>query len=117
MTCYGGRPLLLSKLKRDYRLKKKKTERPLIARMALHAEELDGAPGDRRGGVDEGGVAEGFSVAVKYLRRYTEGANTSRSQDTTQSRIAFCTCRRFSAWSKIVCALASNVSSSISLPR
>ena len=37
---YGGRPLLLSELKDDYRLKPGKTERPLISTVALHAEEL-----------------------------------------------------------------------------
>lgn len=37
---YDGKPLLLSRLKRDYRLKPGRTERPLLARVALHAEEL-----------------------------------------------------------------------------
>lgn len=37
---YGGRPLLLSQLKSEYRLKAGKTERPLISSAALHAEEL-----------------------------------------------------------------------------
>jgi len=39
-TLYGGKPLLLSRLKQDYRLKPGRTERPLLARVALHAEEL-----------------------------------------------------------------------------
>ena len=39
------------------------------------------------------------------------------NHDTVQFKIDFCTCSRFSASSKIVCALASKVSSSISLPR
>jgi hypothetical protein len=38
-------------------------------------------------------------------------------QETAQFKIAFCTCSRFSASSKIVSALASSVASSISLPR
>ncbi len=37
---YGGRPLMLSELKEDFRLKPGKTERPLISTVALHAEEL-----------------------------------------------------------------------------
>ncbi|MBP9902690.1 MAG: RNA pseudouridine synthase [Verrucomicrobia bacterium] len=37
---YGGKPLLLSRLKRDYRLKPGRTERPLLERVALHSEEL-----------------------------------------------------------------------------
>ncbi|MCX6921665.1 MAG: RluA family pseudouridine synthase, partial [Verrucomicrobia bacterium] len=37
---YGGRPLFLSHLKRSYRLKPNQTERPLLARPAIHAETL-----------------------------------------------------------------------------
>ena len=37
---YGGKPLWLSRLKKDFRLKPGKEERPLISRVALHAEEL-----------------------------------------------------------------------------
>lgn len=37
---YGGKPLWLSRLKKDYRLKPGREERPLIGRVALHAEEL-----------------------------------------------------------------------------
>jgi hypothetical protein len=39
------------------------------------------------------------------------------AQATTQARMAFCTCNRFSAWSKMVAAWASKVAASISLPR
>jgi RluA family pseudouridine synthase len=67
---YGGAPLLLSRLKRDYRLKNGAVERPLVAETALHAEELVlphpvtgeqiriTAPWPKE-----------FSVAVKYLRK------------------------------------------------
>jgi RluA family pseudouridine synthase len=37
---YGGKPLWLSRLKKDYRLKPGREERPLLARVSLHAEEL-----------------------------------------------------------------------------
>ena len=37
---YGGKPLWLSGLKQGYRLKPNKTERPLLARTALHLETL-----------------------------------------------------------------------------
>src|SRR5438876_2502591 len=37
---YGGRPLLLSSLKREYRLKPGVTERPLMSRVALHVQEI-----------------------------------------------------------------------------
>jgi len=45
---YGGEPLLLSSLKDDYKLRRGRAERPLLARMFLHAErveftDLDGA--------------------------------------------------------------------------
>jgi RluA family pseudouridine synthase len=37
---YGGKPLWLSRLKKDYRLKPGREERPLLNRVSLHAEEL-----------------------------------------------------------------------------
>ena len=70
---YGGRPLLLSRLKPNYRLKGKAVERPLIDRAALHAEQLDlvhpltGQPVSI--------VApwpKDLTVAVKYLRKYAQ---------------------------------------------
>jgi RluA family pseudouridine synthase len=69
---YGGRPLLLSRLKPGYRLKPGHTERPLLDRVALHAERLEvthpitGAPV-----VIEAKWPKDFSVAVKYLRKFT----------------------------------------------
>ena len=69
---YGGRPLLLSRLKPGYRLKPGQTERPLIDRVALHAERLEvthpitGAPV-----VIEAPWPKDFSVTVKYLRKFT----------------------------------------------
>jgi RluA family pseudouridine synthase len=68
---YGGRPLLLSKLKRNYRLKEGQTERPLIATTALHAEQLripHPITGDEI--VIEAPWSKDFTVAVKYLRRF-----------------------------------------------
>ena len=70
-TVYGGRPLWLSSLTSDYPLKPGRTERPLIATVALHAEALElvhpvtgaqlriTAPWPKD-----------FEVAVKYLRRH-----------------------------------------------
>ncbi len=72
-TLYGGKPLLLSRLKRGYRPKPGRQEQPLINRVALHAEHLTlphpvtgqtltiSAPWPRD-----------LTVAVKYLRRYGE---------------------------------------------
>ena len=70
---YGGKPLLLSKLKSGYRLKPNQTERPLIATTALHAEELTithpitGEPATMKAD-----WPRDLAVAVKYLRRYSK---------------------------------------------
>ena len=78
---YGGPPLWLSTLKPQYRLKPGRSEKPLISRVALHAEQLI----IRRPGADENASGtesetanvrleapwpKDLSVAVKYLRRY-----------------------------------------------
>lgn len=68
---YGGFPLLLSHLKPHYRLKPKKTERPLLFRTALHAEELSVA--HPVSGAEVSIAApwpKDLTVAVKYLRCY-----------------------------------------------
>jgi RluA family pseudouridine synthase len=86
---YGGAPLWLSTLKPQYRLKPGKSEQPLIARAALHAEQLilrhpnaegsssgsEGAKGSVR---IESPWPNDFAVAVKYLRRYAGRAATTR---------------------------------------
>ena len=68
---YGGQPLWLSRLKRDFRLKPGHEERPLLSRAALHAEVLSlthpvtgatvaiAAPWPKH-----------LKVAVKYLRQF-----------------------------------------------
>jgi RluA family pseudouridine synthase len=68
---YGGRPLLLSRLKHGYHLKPKHTERPLIDSPCLHAEQLDldhPATGNRL--IIKAPWPKDLIVAVKYLRRY-----------------------------------------------
>lgn len=68
---YGGRPLLLSRLKQVYRLKPNQTERPLIARPALHAEALSLAhPVTGNPLTITAAWPKDLTVAVKYLRRY-----------------------------------------------
>ncbi len=70
-SVYGGRPLLLSQLKHDYRLKHGEMERPLISRTALHAEELTVShPVSGADVVITAPWPKELSVAVKYLRRY-----------------------------------------------
>jgi len=64
---YGGRPLLLSQIKRKYRLKEGREERPLMDRPALHAASLTlpvppvtiTAP-----------LPKDLTVALKYLRMF-----------------------------------------------
>jgi 23S rRNA-/tRNA-specific pseudouridylate synthase len=71
---YGGAPLLLSRLKSSYRLKPGREERPLIDRVALHAEQLSVT--HPVSGVRVTIVApwpKDLVVSVKYLRRYAAG--------------------------------------------
>jgi RluA family pseudouridine synthase len=70
-SLYGGKPLWLSRLKRDYRLKPEREERPLIARVALHAEQLSlehPVTGARL--MITAPWPKDLTVAVKYLRKY-----------------------------------------------
>lgn len=71
---YGGSQLLLSTLKKDFHLKPKKVERPLISTLALHAEKLVlPHPGT---GIEisiESPWPKDLKVAVKYLRLHTSG--------------------------------------------
>lgn len=69
---YGGKPLLLSRLKRDYRLKPGRTERPLISTVALHAERLT-LPHPVTGEVltITAPWPKDLIVAVKYLRQFS----------------------------------------------
>jgi len=68
---YGGKPLWLSRLKPSYRLKPGKEERALLARVALHAEQLE-----LKHPVTDQTVSitapwpKDFTVALKYLRQF-----------------------------------------------
>ena len=68
---YGGKPLWLSRLKRDYRLKRGREERPLISRVALHAEQLT-LPHPVTGATltITAPWPKDLKVAVKYLRQF-----------------------------------------------
>jgi RluA family pseudouridine synthase len=68
---YGGKPLWLSRLKKDYRLKPGREERPLLARVALHAEELS-VPHPVTGEIAAlaAPMPKDLTVALKYLRLY-----------------------------------------------
>jgi 23S rRNA pseudouridine955/2504/2580 synthase/23S rRNA pseudouridine1911/1915/1917 synthase len=68
---YGGAPLWLSSLKSGYRLKPGQTERPLLSRPALHAEQLIcRLPGQAENIKIEAPWAKDLTVAIKYLRRF-----------------------------------------------
>ena len=72
-SLYGGKPLWLSRLKKDYHLKPGKEEKPLISRVALHAERLQ---------LPHPITAEiltilapwpnDLAVGVKYLRKFAQ---------------------------------------------
>jgi RluA family pseudouridine synthase len=68
---YHGAPLKLSRLKRRYTIKEGEVEKPLIDRVALHAEELT-LPHPVTGELItiKSPWPKDFAVAVKYLRRY-----------------------------------------------
>jgi 23S rRNA pseudouridine955/2504/2580 synthase len=68
---YGGKPLWLSRIKPNYRLKPGHEERPLISRAALHAGELQ-LPHPVTGEVVtiRAEWPKDLKVAVKYLRRF-----------------------------------------------
>jgi RluA family pseudouridine synthase len=68
---YGGRPLFLSRLKQNYRLKEGRMERPLMARAALHAEQLR-LPHPVTGEplTITAPWPKDLTVAVKYLRKF-----------------------------------------------
>jgi 23S rRNA pseudouridine1911/1915/1917 synthase len=68
---YRGKPLYLSQLKPDYRLKEGKVERPLLGRAAVHAEALEFAhPISGEPVTITAPEPKDFRVALKYLRLF-----------------------------------------------
>lgn len=68
---YGGKMLWLSRLKKDYRLKAGREERPLMARVALHAGELAVThPVTDELVTIQAEWPKDLRVALKYLRQY-----------------------------------------------
>lgn len=79
---YGGKKLWLSRLKRDYRLKPGREERPLLGRAALHAEELSlPHPVTHEPLTIKSESPKDFRVALKYLRLYATGAARGMPED------------------------------------
>ena len=68
---YGGKPLWLSRLKSDYRLKPGKEERPLLARAAVHGESLELThPVTKEPLTITAELPKDLKVALKYLRQF-----------------------------------------------
>jgi 23S rRNA pseudouridine1911/1915/1917 synthase len=73
---YGGRPLFMSRFKPNYRLKPGHEERPLLARVALHAAKLSlmhpvtGSPVEITAP-----LPKDLQVALKYLRRFPKAGS------------------------------------------
>jgi len=88
-TLYDGKPLLLSRLKRDYRLKPGRTERPLLARAALHAAELNLVHPITGATVTfTAPLPKDLRVALKYLREHggaTSGRHATSDDDQLSS--------------------------------
>jgi RluA family pseudouridine synthase len=77
---YGGKPLWLSRIKPNYRLKPGHEERPLISRVALHAESLVVLhPVTNEVVTITAELPKDLRVALKYLRQFagTGGAPVS----------------------------------------
>ena len=70
---YGGKPLWLSRLKPNYRLKPGHEERPLLSRVSLHAEELS-LPHPVTGATVTitAPWPKDLKVAMKYLRQFAK---------------------------------------------
>ncbi len=68
---YGGKPVFLSQLKRDYNLKKDTEELPLIKRVALHARSLTFTGLDSQEISVEAPYPKDFEVLVKQLEKFS----------------------------------------------
>jgi 23S rRNA-/tRNA-specific pseudouridylate synthase len=79
---YGGKFLWLSRLKPGYRLKPGREERPLLSRVALHAEELSLVhPFTNENITITAPWPKDLKVAVKYLRQYSNGPAQAFEED------------------------------------
>ncbi len=78
-AAYGGQPLYLSQIKRAYRQGKGGQEKPLMGRVALHAESLTFThPVTKEEVTVEAEWPKDLKVAVKYLRQFVGGASLMR---------------------------------------
>ena len=71
-SVYGGKPLWLSSIKKNYRLKETQEEKALTPRLALHAAKLEMKhPVTGEPVVIEAPLPRDLAVALKYLRKYS----------------------------------------------
>lgn len=71
---YGGKPLWLSRLKKDYRLKPGRTERPLISQPALYSTQLHlPHPVTQQPLLVTAPQPKDLRVALRYLREFRGG--------------------------------------------
>jgi RluA family pseudouridine synthase len=81
-TLYGGKPLWLSRLKKDFRLKHGREERALISRTALHAEQLSVThPVTNETVTITSPMPKDLRVALRYLREYRGGGQPVDAAD------------------------------------
>jgi 23S rRNA pseudouridine955/2504/2580 synthase len=66
---YGGKPFLLSQLKRDYKLKKGTDEQPFMKRMALHAYSLEFTDLAEKRKTVQGPYPKDFQALMRQLER------------------------------------------------
>lgn len=83
---YGGRQLLLSSFKRNYRLKPGQEERPLVGSTALHLEDLK-LPHPVTGAelVLTAPWPKDLTVALKYLRRYAGAPGVAMDEPSDEA--------------------------------
>ena len=70
-SLYGGNPFFLSRLKKNYKLKKWDIEKSLIRRVALHAWSISFTDLDNQNHVFEAPYPKDFSVVVNQLEKYS----------------------------------------------
>lgn len=66
---YGGQPIFLSNIKRNYLRKGNKPERPLLSRVALHALSINFSEADGKSMYFEAPYPKDFNAAINQLRR------------------------------------------------
>jgi len=83
-TLYGGKPLWLSRLKKDFYLKHGREERPLLSRTTLHSEEISFAhPASGETITITSPLPKDIRVALRYLREF-RGAGAASHDSSSE---------------------------------